>query len=120
MPEPRQQDILAAADIGELANEETAELLAWARTTLHAEIEAPVLGDAAVRSPAPPPMALLQAQWRERPGLRALVRAAADLSDGQAERSLVAWTLREASRSREWRREAGGMLPFAEFFALME
>ena len=102
--------------------EETAGLLAWARGTLQAEIEGAALGPANSIQPAllAEKMGEFQAQWRDRPALRALIRAASDLADAEAERSALAWALREMSRSREWRREPGGMLPFDEFFDVVE
>ena len=67
------------------------------------------------RWPVVPKEALpaLQAEWRRNPGLRACIRIAADI--GPPERrdaSLLLRALWEMGLSWEWRREAGGMLPF--------
>ena len=97
--------------------EETPAMLAQARLTLAAEgcvqdddFTPPVV--------APGRMADFQREWRRRPGLRALIRAAQDLDDALVERNRSLCALREMARSAQWRREPGGRLPVDEFFGL--
>lgn len=58
-------------------------------------------------------LALLQAEWRRSPGLRCCIRLVADIDDYRVtEASRLLRALWLMSASWEWRREAGGMLPF--------
>lgn len=58
-------------------------------------------------------LAVLQAEWRRSPGLRCCIRLVADIDDYRVtEASRLLRTLWLMSASWEWRREAGGTLPF--------
>ena len=54
----------------------------------------------------------LQAEWRRNPALRCCIRLVADIDPEKRDASLLLRALWEMSLSHQWRREAGGMLPF--------
>lgn len=99
--------------------DETPAMYQQAVMTLAAEAD---LQDDDVQPPVIPPgrMADFQREWRNRPTLRCLIRAASRMKniDQARRRNRQLQALYEMAQSHEWRRESGGRLPFAEFFTL--
>ena len=87
--------------------------------TIAAELES---GEPAETLPVIPPerMADFRDRWRERPGLRSLIRAAGALDEAEVARSRLVRALWEMSRSTEWQADGRGLLSdfpeFAELF----
>ena len=74
-----------------------------------------------VDTPVVPPERVVdfQRQWRARPELRALIRAAGRLDEAEASRSRPVRALWELSRSDAWRADGRGLLcDFPGFAAL--
>ena len=94
---------------------------ATARMVVHAHLEAD-RGGAPVESPviAPERIADFRREWRRRPCLRALIRAAGRLDAAAVSRSREIRALWELARSREWAADGRGLLceypEFAELF----
>ena len=86
-------------------------MLAQARMTLAAEAacQDDDLGDGPV-IPAGR-MRDFQREWRRRPGLRCLIRAAERMPASAGARNRNIRALREMAASPEWRREPGGRVP---------
>ena len=93
---------------------------ALAMMTLRAEL---ARDEVALALPVIPPERIpdFQREWRRRPKLRALIRAAGQLDEAEAARSKPVRALWELAYSDAWRADGYGLLvDFQEFAALFD